>query len=98
MTLMRSDPFSMTRRTDIPSSPWLDWQGLGGWNIYFLFKLALLWAGYLNFHPLPNLVFACALLLPLRWPGLRRCATGWPYRQGWRCCITTPGCLASTAS
>lgn len=72
MTLMRSDPFSMTRRTDIPSSPWLDWQGLGGWNIYFLFKLALLWAGYLNFHPLPNLVFACVLLLPLRRPGLRR--------------------------
>lgn len=53
-------------------SPWQEWYGLGGWNLYFLFKLALLWAGYLNFHPLPNLVFACILLLPLRWPGLRK--------------------------
>ncbi|QFI56078.1 cellulose biosynthesis protein BcsG [Aeromonas simiae] len=53
-------------------SPWQEWYGLGGWNLYFLFKLALLWAGYLNFHPLPNLVFACILLLPLRRPSLRK--------------------------
>ncbi|MNE93053.1 hypothetical protein D3C80_1908510 [compost metagenome] len=55
----------MTRYVSRSSSPWLDWQGLGGWNIYFLAKLALLWAGYLNFHPLINLVFAAALIFPL---------------------------------
>lgn len=41
------------------------WRGLGGWNLYFLGKLALLWGGYLNFHPLANLVFAAFLLFPL---------------------------------
>ncbi|MGL5815161.1 MAG: cellulose biosynthesis protein BcsG [Aeromonas sp.] len=62
----------MTRPLSHPASPWLDWQGLGGWNIYFLAKFALLWAGYLNFHPLINLVFAAALLFPLPWAWLRR--------------------------
>jgi cellulose synthase operon protein YhjU len=62
----------MTRNVSRSSSPWLDWQGLGGWNIYFLAKLALLWAGYLNFHPLINLVFAAALLFPLPWARVRR--------------------------
>lgn len=28
-------------------------------------KFALLWAGYLNFHPLPNLVFMAFLLMPI---------------------------------
>jgi Protein of unknown function (DUF3260). len=43
-----------------------DWQGLGRWNLYFLAKLALTWTGYLNFKVLPNLVFAAALLIPIR--------------------------------
>lgn len=41
------------------------WQGLGLWNLYFLLKFALLWFGYLNFHPLENLVFLAFLLMPL---------------------------------
>lgn len=41
------------------------WPGLGPWNLYFILKFALLWAGYLNLQVLPNLVFAAALLLPL---------------------------------
>ncbi|MCE0491686.1 cellulose biosynthesis protein BcsG [Pantoea sp. Mb-10] len=41
------------------------WRGLGGWNLYFLIKFALLWYGYLNFHALSNLVFLAWLLLPL---------------------------------
>lgn len=46
------------------------WAGLGAWNLYFLLKLLLLWQGLLNFHVLPNLLFAGVLLLPLRhdWP------------------------------
>ncbi|GAA3549928.1 cellulose biosynthesis protein BcsG [Zobellella aerophila] len=45
------------------------WRGLGGWNYYFLLKFGLLWYGYLNFHPLANLVLAAFLLLPI--PGSR---------------------------
>ncbi|MFB2862893.1 cellulose biosynthesis protein BcsG [Aeromonas sp. MdU4] len=52
------------------------WLGLGSWNLYFLGKLALLWGGYLNFHPLANLVFAAFLLFPLSSPRLRR-ARSW---------------------
>lgn len=44
---------------------WQQWRGLSAWNLYFLAKFGLLWAGYLNFHPLANLVFMAALLLPL---------------------------------
>ncbi|MFR9719478.1 cellulose biosynthesis protein BcsG [Aeromonas diversa] len=62
----------MMRHAISPSSPWQEWQGLGGWNLYFLGKLALLWTGYLNFHPLPNLVFVAFLLLPLPRPTWRR--------------------------
>ncbi|MDU1145316.1 cellulose biosynthesis protein BcsG [Aeromonas rivipollensis] len=62
----------MTRHFSDAASPWLDWHGLGGWNIYFLAKFALLWAGYLNFHPLINLVFAAFLIFPLPRAGLRR--------------------------
>ncbi|MBS1081165.1 cellulose biosynthesis protein BcsG [Gluconobacter kondonii] len=42
------------------------WRGLGAWNYYFLLKFGLLWAGYLDFHPLDNLTFAAFLLLPIR--------------------------------
>lgn len=42
--------------------------GLGLWNIYFLGKFILLWAGALDFQLLPNLLLATVLLLPLpRW-------------------------------
>lgn len=51
---------------------WHYWRGLGGWNFYFLLKFALLWFGYLNFHPLLNLVFLAFLLFPLRTEGLHR--------------------------
>ncbi|MEC5319501.1 cellulose biosynthesis protein BcsG [Brenneria populi subsp. brevivirga] len=44
---------------------WRHWRGLHGWNLYFLLKFALLWFGYLNFHPLLNLVFLAFLLVPL---------------------------------
>ena len=44
---------------------WTNWRGLRGWNYYFLIKFALLWGGYLNFHPLENLVFVAFLLFPL---------------------------------
>ncbi|MFR9703869.1 cellulose biosynthesis protein BcsG [Aeromonas sanarellii] len=62
----------MTRHVSDSASPWLDWHGLGGWNIYFLAKFALLWGGYLNFHPLINLVFAAFLIFPLSRAGWRR--------------------------
>lgn len=41
------------------------WRGLGGWNLYFLAKFALLWFGYLNFHALTNLVFLAWLIFPV---------------------------------
>ncbi len=43
-----------------------------GWNFYFLVKFGLLWAGYLNFHPLLNLVFAAFLLMPIPHYSLHR--------------------------
>lgn len=41
------------------------WRGLGLWNVYFIAKLMLYGAGYLNFHTFYNLVFAAVLLMPL---------------------------------
>lgn len=52
-----------TNATPLPL--WQYWRGLAGWNFYFLMKFALLWAGYLNFHPMLNLVFLAFLLVPL---------------------------------
>lgn len=60
--------------TSAPSPLWQYWRGLSGWNFYFLVKFGLLWAGYLNFHPLLNLVFMAFLLMPLpaiKWHRLR---------------------------
>lgn len=59
---------------DSPISPpfWQQWRGLAGWNFYFLLKFGLLWAGYLNFHPLANLVFMAFLLVPLPNAWLRK--------------------------
>ena len=48
-----------------PSPLWHYWRGLSGWNLYFLVKCGLLWAGYLNFHPMMNLVFMAFLIFPL---------------------------------
>lgn len=58
-----------TTTSPAPSPLWQYWRGLSGWNFYFLVKFGLLWAGYLNFHPLLNLVFMAFLLMPL--PNLR---------------------------
>ncbi|HDS4287564.1 TPA: cellulose biosynthesis protein BcsG [Klebsiella pneumoniae subsp. pneumoniae] len=57
----------MTNKKTIaaPLPLWQYWRGLGGWNFYFLVKFALLWAGYLNFHPMLNLVFLAFLLVPI---------------------------------
>lgn len=51
---------------------WANWRGLRGWNYYFLIKLALVWGGYLNFHPLENLVFIAFILFPLPAGWLRK--------------------------
>lgn len=53
------------KTTAAPLPLWQYWRGLGGWNLYFLVKFALLWAGYLNFHPMLNLVFLAFLLVPI---------------------------------
>ncbi|MBJ3814280.1 cellulose biosynthesis protein BcsG [Shimwellia pseudoproteus] len=56
----------MTKPTQTPFRPaWQNWRGLAIWNLYFLFKFGLLWTGYLNFHPLDNLIFMAWLLFPL---------------------------------
>lgn len=52
-------------KTQSDNALWRYWRGLGGWNLYFLAKFALLWCGYLNFHALPNLVFMAFLLMPI---------------------------------
>lgn len=52
--------------------PTARWTGLGHWNLYFLIKLLLFWAGYLQFNVFYNLLFAAALLFPL--------GTGWLNR------------------
>lgn len=56
---------STQNATAMPSSSWHYWRGLSGWNFYFLVKFGLLWAGYLNFHAMQNLVFMAFLLFPL---------------------------------
>ncbi|MEL5233180.1 cellulose biosynthesis protein BcsG [Serratia ureilytica] len=58
--------------TQSDNALWRYWRGLGGWNLYFLAKFALLWFGYLNFHALPNLVFMAYLLMPIPSPRLHR--------------------------
>ncbi|MGP3013460.1 cellulose biosynthesis protein BcsG [Serratia marcescens] len=52
-------------KTQSDNALWRYWRELGGWNLYFLAKFALLWFGYLNFHALPNLVFMAFLLMPI---------------------------------
>ncbi len=84
-------------KTQSDNALWRYWRGLGGWNLYFLAKFALLWFGYLNFHALPNTVFMAFLLMPIPSPRLHR----------WRHYLAIPigialfyhdtGCRASTA-
>ena len=84
-----------TQNTAIPSSLWQYWRGLSGWNFYFLVKFGLLWAGYLNFHPLLNLVFAAFLLMPIpRYNTCIACATGLPCRSACFCSGMTHSLLA----
>lgn len=47
------------------------WPELGLWNLYFLIKVGLFAAGYLNLQVIPNLVFAGFLLLPIGYRPLR---------------------------
>lgn len=42
------------------------WRGLGFWNFYFIGKLLLYWSGYMDLHVFYNLLFATALIFPLR--------------------------------
>ena len=60
------------KRPFVTTFPWQRWEGLSGWNYYFLLKFGLLWSGYLNFHALANLVFACVLIYPITLPKLRK--------------------------
>ncbi|VVD81718.1 cellulose biosynthesis protein BcsG [Pandoraea capi] len=39
---------------------------MGIWNLYFILKLLLLWAGIIGFHVLPNFIFALFLVVRLR--------------------------------
>ncbi len=55
----------------LPGNPYA-WTDLGPWNLYFLTKFAMVWMGMLDFHLLPNLLFAALLLLPLQVPWQRR--------------------------
>jgi cellulose synthase operon protein YhjU len=48
---------------------------LGWWNVYFLGKLALYWQSVTGLHPLENLAFALALLVPIGARWLRRLRT-----------------------
>lgn len=90
----------MTQHTQTPSMPsplWQYWRGLSGWNFYFLVKFGLLWAGYLNFHPLLNLVFMAFLLMPIQSIAFTGCATGLPFPSASRCSGMIPGCPARKA-
>ncbi|WP_417251994.1 cellulose biosynthesis protein BcsG [Castellaniella sp.] len=52
---------------EIPNdSPSLLWKGLGRWNLYFIAKLLMYEFGIIQFDVYLNLLFAAALLFPLR--------------------------------
>jgi|SRR5699024_4647808 len=60
----------MTRESSTPLAPvdkvgTIAWRGLGLWNFYFVVKLLLYWAGYIDFDVYYNLLFVAALLIPL---------------------------------
>lgn len=54
-----------------PPKGWGSAPRLGGWNVYFLAKLALFWQDRIGLHAAENLLFAAALLVPLRRRALR---------------------------
>ena len=57
-------------RTDSPVADRLRPKtAVGFWNVYFLAKFALVWAGYLRFHALGNIALLALLLVPLK-PGI----------------------------
>ena len=90
----------MTNSTYTASSPsplWQYWRGLSGWNFYFLVKFGLLWAGYLNFHPLLNLVFMAFLLMPLPNIRLHRLRHWIAILSALRCSGMIPGYRGRTA-
>lgn len=58
-------------KTDAHNTTAALWHGFGHWNFYFMMKLALYWAGFINFDVFYNVLFAACLLLPLRPPVLR---------------------------
>ncbi|VVD63283.1 cellulose biosynthesis protein BcsG [Pandoraea anhela] len=53
---------------------------MGIWNLYFILKLLLLWAGIIGFHVLPNFLFALFLVVRLRprWARIARQAIAIP--------------------
>ncbi|MEI6737771.1 MAG: cellulose biosynthesis protein BcsG, partial [Pseudomonadota bacterium] len=44
---------------------------MGIWNFYFIAKLFLFGGRYIDFHVLPNLLFAGLLVIPVKHPRLR---------------------------
>ena len=67
------------------------WPGLGHWNLYFLGKFILTAFGFIQIQPLPNLVLAALLSVPLpnRWLSVSRQLVAIPagvallYRETW---------------
>lgn len=80
------------KTTAAPLPLWQYWRGLGGWNFYFLVKFALLWAGYLNFHPMLNLVFLAFLLVPIPREKLHRIRHWIAIPLGFALFWHDPGC------
>jgi cellulose synthase operon protein YhjU len=67
------DKKTMMETVQMPQQIQAKWRDINGWNYYFFLKLALLWGGHLNFHPLANLVFLAFLLIPIPSIILHRC-------------------------
>ncbi|MGC7402774.1 cellulose biosynthesis protein BcsG [Pandoraea pneumonica] len=57
---------------------------MGIWNLYFILKLVLLWAGIIGFHVLPNFLFAVLLAIRLRprWARILRQVIAVPVGAG----------------
>lgn len=57
---------------------------MGIWNLYFILKLLLLWAGIIGFHIVPNFLFAVLLAIRLRprWAKVLRQVIAIPFGIG----------------
>lgn len=57
---------------------------MGIWNLYFILKLVLLWAGIIGFHVVPNFIFAVLLAIRLRprWARILRQVIAVPVGAG----------------